>query len=315
LLVLLGDGHQRICYRNFSTPPRTHHTKQFDNPKLFDDNISIIKQIQNDLITAGYLQPKVFYFDTSITEGIGSNEINRLSQIAIKYGATITNDVNDIKNNKVTHIIAYDPEEHDTQLVIDDEVRRTNNNDEAPEKAYLKTLTIKEVTVSELKEANVSIPPLKLPPLKTNTASIKSKKGPCGSCENCLRDDCGTCRQCLDKRKFGGENKLKQKCAMRACLNPGGQNAKQLAEDEAKALEKAKAAVEDTGVRQMALVHWWYHPSSYDEWTSADEVSNILEVDEHPGIVNGPAVVGCKFVRDVEKFNEWGVESDYAVME
>jgi len=79
--------------------------------------------------------------------------------------------------------------------------------------------------------------------------------------------------------------------------------------------KKAKAAVEDTGVRQMALVHWWYHPSSYDEWTSADEVSNILEVDEHPGIVNGPAVVGCKFVRDVEKFNEWGVESDYAVME
>ena len=156
---------------------------------------------------------------------------------------------------------------------------------------------------------------MKLPPLKTNTASIKSKKGPCGSCENCLRDDCGTCRQCLDKRKFGGENKLKQKCAMRTCLNPGGQNVKQLAEDEAKALEKAKAAVEDPGTRQMALVHWWYHPSSYDEWTSAEEVSNILEVDEHPGIVNGPAVVGCKFVRDVEKFNEWGVESDYAVME
>jgi hypothetical protein len=24
--------------------------------------------------------------------------------------------------------------------------------------------------------------------------------------------------------------------------------------------------------------------------------------------------VGCKFVRDVETFNEWGVETDYAVM-
>jgi hypothetical protein len=24
--------------------------------------------------------------------------------------------------------------------------------------------------------------------------------------------------------------------------------------------------------------------------------------------------VGCKFVRDVERFNEWGVKADYAVM-
>ncbi len=25
-------------------------------------------------------------------------------------------------------------------------------------------------------------------------------------------------------------------------------------------------------------------------------------------------VVGCKFVRDIERFNEWGVKADYAVM-
>jgi hypothetical protein len=28
----------------------------------------------------------------------------------------------------------------------------------------------------------------------------------------------------------------------------------------------------------------------------------------------GPCIVGCKFVRDVERFNEWGVKADYAVM-
>ena len=67
--------------------------------------------------------------------------------------------------------------------------------------------------------------------------------------------------------------------------------------------------------KKMALVHWWYFPSSYDEWMPAEEVSTIIEVDDHPGIPGGPAVVGCKFIRDVEKFNEWGVESDYAVME
>ena len=67
--------------------------------------------------------------------------------------------------------------------------------------------------------------------------------------------------------------------------------------------------------KKMALVHWWYFPSSYDEWMPAEEVSTVIEVDDHPGIPGGPAVVGCKFIRDVEKFNEWGVESDYAVME
>ncbi len=28
----------------------------------------------------------------------------------------------------------------------------------------------------------------------------------------------------------------------------------------------------------------------------------------------GPCIVGCKFVRDVERFNEWGVNANYAVM-
>jgi hypothetical protein len=28
----------------------------------------------------------------------------------------------------------------------------------------------------------------------------------------------------------------------------------------------------------------------------------------------GPCIVGCKFVRDVERFNKWGVKADYAVM-
>jgi len=41
----------------------------------------------------------------------------------------------------------------------------------------------------------------------------------CGSCKACLRDDCGQCTHCLDKPKFGGKNKIKQKCEKRTCLN------------------------------------------------------------------------------------------------
>ena len=43
----------------------------------------------------------------------------------------------------------------------------------------------------------------------------------CGACKSCRRaDDCGHCKACLDKPKFGGGNKLKQRCEKRRCLTP-----------------------------------------------------------------------------------------------
>jgi len=39
----------------------------------------------------------------------------------------------------------------------------------------------------------------------------------CGICTNCKRDDCGTCKACIDKPKFGGPNKMKQKCYRKIC--------------------------------------------------------------------------------------------------
>lgn len=41
----------------------------------------------------------------------------------------------------------------------------------------------------------------------------------CGTCPNCKRDDCGTCKVCLDKPKFGGPNKMKQKCYHKICTH------------------------------------------------------------------------------------------------
>jgi len=41
----------------------------------------------------------------------------------------------------------------------------------------------------------------------------------CLECENCLREDCRTCSHCLDAAKYGGANKLKQRCKDRFCLN------------------------------------------------------------------------------------------------
>uniref|UniRef100_A0A8D3CRN1 Methyl-CpG binding domain protein 1b n=1 Tax=Scophthalmus maximus TaxID=52904 RepID=A0A8D3CRN1_SCOMX len=44
------------------------------------------------------------------------------------------------------------------------------------------------------------------------------KRRSCGECNACLcRKDCGTCDFCVDKPKFGGSNKKRQKCRLRQC--------------------------------------------------------------------------------------------------
>ncbi|KAF7656861.1 hypothetical protein LDENG_00034700 [Lucifuga dentata] len=46
----------------------------------------------------------------------------------------------------------------------------------------------------------------------------KRKRRSCGECNACLcRKDCGTCDFCIDKPKFGGSNKKRQKCRLRQC--------------------------------------------------------------------------------------------------
>ena len=46
----------------------------------------------------------------------------------------------------------------------------------------------------------------------------KRRRRACGCCVACLREDCGKCLYCLDKRKFGGPEKKKQRCQLRVCL-------------------------------------------------------------------------------------------------
>merc|ERR1712098_661240 len=51
-------------------------------------------------------------------------------------------------------------------------------------------------------------------------ALIKSwKEKSCGECNACLRPDCGQCTFCLNKTKFGGPGRIKQKCSKRGCQN------------------------------------------------------------------------------------------------
>jgi hypothetical protein len=83
--------------------------------------------------------------------------------------------------------------------------------------------------IMELKEsANTSIPVSKR--MKTarekmdessdsSFSNRKRKSKSCMSCKECLSPECQVCRNCMDKPKFGGKNKIKQKCVERTCRN------------------------------------------------------------------------------------------------
>jgi len=46
---------------------------------------------------------------------------------------------------------------------------------------------------------------------------LGSKQKRCGKCSGCNSKDCGQCKYCLDKKKFGGPNRLKQCCVKKRC--------------------------------------------------------------------------------------------------
>jgi hypothetical protein len=62
------------------------------------------------------------------------------------------------------------------------------------------------------------------------------------------------------------------------------------------------------GVR--ALVHWYYHPDTYDDWIMAREVRGHVEPDP-PERGAAPWHVGARWLRDLALFNEWMNERDY----
>ncbi|XP_034027739.1 CXXC-type zinc finger protein 1a isoform X2 [Thalassophryne amazonica] len=53
---------------------------------------------------------------------------------------------------------------------------------------------------------------------RRRVSQIKRSARMCGECDPCLRtEDCGQCDFCKDMKKFGGPNKIRQKCRLRQC--------------------------------------------------------------------------------------------------
>jgi len=62
--------------------------------------------------------------------------------------------------------------------------------------------------------------------------------------------------------------------------------------------------------REIAYVHWWYYPSSYDEWVHLGMVQGQSDQPQPP---KGPFILGARWLRDLSKFNEWMSEYDYEI--
>lgn len=48
--------------------------------------------------------------------------------------------------------------------------------------------------------------------------SKRKRNWSCMKCANCLKEECGKCIYCLDRPKYGGTFRLRQRCANRRCL-------------------------------------------------------------------------------------------------
>lgn len=57
---------------------------------------------------------------------------------------------------------------------------------------------------------------------KEKESAKKKSSRRCGDCVNCHKtEDCGRCDFCKDMKKFGGLNRIRQKCRLRQCINFG----------------------------------------------------------------------------------------------
>eukprot|EP00490_Sorites_sp_Unknown_P002215 CAMPEP_0114695122 /NCGR_PEP_ID=MMETSP0191-20121206/71007_1 /TAXON_ID=126664 /ORGANISM="Sorites sp." /LENGTH=114 /DNA_ID=CAMNT_0001990979 /DNA_START=66 /DNA_END=413 /DNA_ORIENTATION=+ len=63
--------------------------------------------------------------------------------------------------------------------------------------------------------------------------------------------------------------------------------------------------------KNMNFIHWWFYPSSYNEWVPSNLVNGDDDIDDDYDVDIWK--VGEQFIIDLDKFNEWMVEYDYEI--
>lgn len=80
--------------------------------------------------------------------------------------------------------------------------------------------TISKPSLPDFKESQYSDSDDQSPFYEENDSEgfLRKFRRSCGRCKGCVaKADCGTCDYCIDKPKFGGSNKKRQKCRQRQC--------------------------------------------------------------------------------------------------
>jgi hypothetical protein len=78
------------------------------------------------------------------------------------------------------------------------------------------------------------------PTVIQSTQARPGRKGKCGYCPNCRREDCGECAMCLDMVKFGGPGTKRQRCLERLCMQEGSPPAVGKVKKQAEGSEPSK---------------------------------------------------------------------------
>ncbi|XP_028669127.1 CXXC-type zinc finger protein 1a [Erpetoichthys calabaricus] len=78
----------------------------------------------------------------------------------------------------------------------------------------------REIDLEQMEEDRKSrdTPDFKMEKRRGSRSQVKRSARMCGECEPCRRtEDCAQCDFCKDMKKFGGPNKIRQKCRLRQC--------------------------------------------------------------------------------------------------
>jgi len=62
---------------------------------------------------------------------------------------------------------------------------------------------------------------------------------------------------------------------------------------------------------KQVLVHWWYHPDSYDSWIPTAECDQ--EPEPTPPARTKPWIINGRWLFDLDHYNEWMNEEDYEI--
>ncbi len=286
----------------------------------YEDNIYLLKVVQEELIQAKWIVRPVCYFDDSVDE----SKRKEYSKIIQQFGGMVVDEFHgSLDGTEATSIVPLSStsfssvvvDSNKSTTIVDD--NESDNESSSPKKKKRKTKsgTTKSTNTSQVQQQSTpmvthiiawddeehdkeeTILDEETSPFATNydiveklylrtISIIDPRQEKSGTQSNIVETNI------VETKKKGGRL--------------GGKGKKGKSPDDA----NSNPLLDQN--TPLAFVHWWYLPESYDEFMLASEVDGD-DNDVPPKPDGGPWVVGCKFIRDVVKFNEWGLEADYAV--